>query len=122
MITVISGNTEWEYQPDLGSWTNDKGEAINYRPKEQDMSVRCKFKCSVIKQTADYSGRTLYGVEMYPITNNTVHAADGGKHESSEENKAFFSATPIGKFEVSSINYSGFEVGKEYYLDITPCE
>ena len=86
------------------------------------MAVRCKFKCSTLKQTAGYSGRTLYGVEMYPVCNNIVHLADGTKIESSEENKAFFSATPVGKFEVSSISYPGFEVGKEYYLDITPAE
>ena len=86
------------------------------------MKTLCKFKCAKLTQTADYSGKTLYGVEMYPVTNNEVYQADGTKRSQSEENKTFFSATPVGKFEVSSISYPGFEVGKEYYLDISLAE
>ena len=40
----------------------------------------------------------------------------------SEENKAFWAATPAGKLELTSILHDAFEVGRDYYLDIIPCE
>jgi hypothetical protein len=43
----------------------------------------------------------------------------------SEENKAFWAATPGGKIEFNCVNDKAieqFEVGKEYYVDFTPTE
>jgi hypothetical protein len=43
------------------------------------------------------------------------------RSEDSEENKKFFAATPSGKMEFGTVNFSaaeGMEVGTEYYVDI----
>ena len=49
----------------------------------------------------------------------TMSPVSGG----SEENKAFWAATPGGKIEFNCVNDKAieqFEVGKEYYVDFTP--
>jgi hypothetical protein len=40
----------------------------------------------------------------------------------SEENKAFFAATPQGKLNVATVVPDVFVVGKCYFLDISPVE
>jgi hypothetical protein len=40
----------------------------------------------------------------------------------SEENQSFFAATPNGDLSVTGVKDDLFEVGKEYYLDITESE
>jgi hypothetical protein len=68
------------------------------------MSVRAKFKC----------WNNVDGVvTMYPVT-------DG-----SEENKAFWNATPGGQITLTISNPDAkdkFETGKEYYVDFTRAE
>jgi hypothetical protein len=39
--------------------------------------------------------------------------------DGSPENKAFWEATPSGELSVSTVKQDVFEVGTEYYLDIT---
>ena len=49
----------------------------------------------------------------------------GAVYSGSEENKQFFKWTPSGNLVFGTINEDAlamFEPGKEYYLDITPCE
>lgn len=79
--------------------------------------IRCKFRCNSIKETLmgvqnpetkAYESKTIYSAEMLVVTGD------------SEENKKFFLWTPSGKLEVGLHQDKVFEVGKEYYVDITP--
>lgn len=54
--------------------------------------VRLKFKVTKKSEFMGYNGKRLGAVELYPV-------ADG-----SEENKAFYNATPTGKIEFGTIN------------------
>jgi hypothetical protein len=68
------------------------------------MSVRAKFRCN----------NNQNGVV-------SMHAVYTG----SEENKAFWNATPSGNISLSITNpeaINQFEAGKEYYVDFTPAE
>lgn len=69
------------------------------------MTVRCKFICMEIITIPGF-----YTARFIPVSSG------------SEENKRFWSATPSGKLELGTINEMPFEVGKEYYLDITLVE
>lgn len=71
--------------------------------------VRCKFYCRERTETYDsFEKRMLYGYKFSVVTAN------------SEENKKFWAWTPNGTFEVTTVLSGQFEVGKEYYLDISP--
>ncbi len=72
--------------------------------------VRCKFICLKKTESKGWTGSQPihYGYEFGAVT-------DG-----SEENKAFFAATPVGEFKVATVTRDLFEVGQEVYLDITP--
>lgn len=72
------------------------------------MSTRAKFK--VTAKTEREGG---FSVKLEPVV--------GG----SPENDNFFKWTPWGALEMGPVNpevANQFEVGKEYYLDITPAE
>ncbi|KLK91468.1 hypothetical protein AA309_20130 [Microvirga vignae] len=49
-------------------------------------------------------------VRLNPVTGDT------------EENKAFFQATPGGSIELQVVKPGLFELGKEYYVDFTPAD
>jgi len=70
--------------------------------------VRCKFICQEITSFLGWDKRTLYKCRMNPV---------GG---TSEENKAFYDATPGGSFEIATVTSMPFEIGGEYYIDISP--
>ena len=75
--------------------------------------VRCKFKCvSVTKHTSWNRDKTgfLYDAEFQPVTSG------------SEENKAFYEATPAGSLKLATYTYKEdhFQPGVEYYIDIAP--
>jgi hypothetical protein len=72
------------------------------------MSVRCKFRCHFKE---NHVGGTI--IKMSPVY--------GG----SDENKAFFAATPGGDISFYTVNKDAadqVEQGKDYYIDITPAE
>lgn len=71
--------------------------------------TRCKLK---VRSKSEYEGGT-HEIIMYPVV------------QGSEENKKFFKFTPGGEFKlqvVSSETAQTLEVGKEYYIDISPAE
>jgi len=72
------------------------------------MTTRCKFLCtSVTKQQYNRNQPLVYVSKFMAV------------HSGSEENKAFFEATPNGNLEVGTHKEEVFQVGKHYYLDIT---
>jgi hypothetical protein len=71
--------------------------------------VRCKFVCTEHREFK-YGQETLHGYKFSPVT------------QGSEENKAFFKWTPSGSLEFGTVQAQAFEIGKEYYLDLSPAE
>lgn len=72
--------------------------------------VRAKFKCNEVTKRLswDTSGRFLYTAKLSAVTLG------------SEENKAFFEATPSADISLSSYKEDHFTPGKEYFVDFTP--
>jgi len=74
------------------------------------MTVRCKFTCrSVTKQVGWDRNKHpfLWNAEFVAVTSGST------------ENEKFWAATPNGKLEVGCIQADAFEVGRDYYLDIS---
>lgn len=73
------------------------------------MTTRCKFICNSVKKMKGWSGVDgfQYEAEFMAVTSG------------SEENKKFFQYTPTGRLTVGIYKEDVFEVGKEYYLDIS---
>ena len=79
------------------------------------MSVRAKFKCVSItrNQHWDASKGEIQTIKLLPVSGN------------SEENAAFYAATPGGSIELGTVNKAAgdaFELGKEYYVDFAPAQ
>lgn len=79
------------------------------------MSVRAKFVCQSVTRTQhwDKAKGEVQIIRLSPVTSG------------SEENKAFYDATPGGNIELATLNTQAgnyFELGKEYYLDFTKAE
>ena len=69
--------------------------------------VRCKFACTW--KSPDTAG-IITQIGLSPV------------YSGSEENKAFFNATPGGQILFYSVNKPAadqFEIGKEYYVDFS---
>ncbi len=82
------------------------------------MTVRAKF---VVTEVQDAGWNNEQG-EVKNITLFPVGGAAGGE---SEENKAFYAATPGGFITLSVVNERAaaqFEPGRAYYVDFTPAE
>jgi hypothetical protein len=80
-------------------------ECVICYPKEKTM-VRCKVVCSQVQKFDEGSV-----VHFYPV------------YSGSEENKQFFAQTPGGVVNFNIIRKETadrFEIGKEYYVDISP--
>lgn len=73
------------------------------------MKTRCKFKCTNV---------TAGGTDSDPNYSAEFDAVVSG----SKENEEFFRWTPSGALRLSVCREANFEQGKEYYLDITPCD
>ncbi len=56
--------------------------------------------------------------EQVPLDTANLYVVTGG----SAENKKFFASTPNGELKVGLHNPNVFEVGKEYYVDISLAE
>ncbi len=78
------------------------------------MNVRCKYVCQQITTRRHWDSRKN-GEKLYVA--NFTPVMDG-----SPENAAFYEATPAGSLEVGTIKLMPFEVGKSYFLDITPAD
>jgi hypothetical protein len=75
------------------------------------MTTRCKFECVSVTKRKGWSGHAyLYDAEFLAVTSG------------SDENKAFFAATPSGSLKVATVVSDVFEVGKSYYLDLSEVE
>lgn len=76
--------------------------------------VRCKFfVAGKVLSSASTETEKLYDIQMSAVI-------DG-----SDENKEFFKWTPSGTLNFSTVNEGAaesIEQGKQYYIDITPCE
>lgn len=72
-------------------------------------TTRCKFKCEQMTKRTGWGGCEF----VYEFQFRVV--IDG-----SPENKAFFAATPSGTLNVGVLSAEHFQVGAEYYLDVTP--
>ena len=73
------------------------------------MVRRCKFTCETVTKRKGWNGYPIcYDYEFRTVTGD------------SEENKAFWAATPGGSLKVTGTQGDWFEVGKDYYLDIIP--
>jgi hypothetical protein len=80
------------------------------------MQVRAKFRCNSIEQF----GGTNKKVRLQPVT-----AYSGSPSDASEEDRAFWAATPSGSLEMHVSNPSAadyFEIGKSYYLTFEAAE
>jgi len=80
------------------------------------MSVRVKFYCAeVVKGIGgryDDEGKYASGV-VFSYKFSVVSTG-------SEENKKFFASTPSGSMSITALRDDLFEIGKEYYSDLTP--
>lgn len=87
------------------------------------MKVRCKMVLNTItmrlgqKPLYDAAGKHA-GYEsrmLYDAAFSAVYSTN-----KDDENKKFWDATPSGKFEVATIVEMPWEIGKEYYIDVSP--
>lgn len=73
--------------------------------------VRCKFECVSVTKRKGWGGHPLvHDAEFQAVTSG------------SDENKAFFAATPSGSLKVATVVPDVFEVGKTYYVDLVQAE
>lgn len=70
--------------------------------------TRAKFVCTEVIKRVGWGGVEF----VYAAKFNVVVSG-------SEENSRFFSSTPGGFIEISTIREDVFEVGKSYYVDFT---
>lgn len=100
------------------------------------MTVRAKFTCNKIERTLGQrrirtpEGEYVKGPNGYPqsepcevwtVCMNPVYANNDPHHENSQ----FWDASPSGSFILGTVNADAvayFELGKEYYIDLTKCE
>jgi len=77
------------------------------------MIVRCKFKCVENKPYSENPEKDGVKLRFEPVVSG------------SSENDSFFKWTPTGSLEFYTINSTAaeqFEVGKQYYIDVTSAE
>lgn len=73
--------------------------------------TRAKFQCTAVTKRKGWSGAPfVYEAEFSAVMGD------------SEENKAFFAASPSGNIKLGTVRSDHFEVGKSYYVDFTEAE
>ncbi len=87
--------------------------------------VRAKLKCIGKTERPKYGDPpTFICVEFAPVSPKMVQDPDGHyRPDPHDENSKFWAATPSGKLEIGCANPAAaaqFEVGKEYYIDVSP--
>lgn len=75
--------------------------------------IRCKFKVDKIVRTEGWNNGPdeVHEITLSPVTSG------------SEENEAFYAATPGGSLVFSTVNANaaqGLNPGDEFYVDLTP--
>ena len=83
------------------------------------MSVRCKFKVNSITIKGENGYDKYEPCELATIKMSPVYANNDPKHENSQ----FWDASPMGSFELSTVNMSAVDqltLDGEFYIDITP--
>lgn len=85
--------------------------------------TRAKFVCNSITESMGSrlaaDGKTYEPCKMKTVKASPVYGGGDPNHE----NTKFWSASPGGTFELNVVNpaaVEAFEVGKEFYVDITP--
>lgn len=76
--------------------------------------MRCKMRLNE-KTAGDYSGQQKTKLSFAPVFSEDPES----------ENKKYWDATPSGELRLDVVNAAaveGLEVGKEYYVDVTPAE
>lgn len=87
-------------------------------------TVRCKVRLvSVSKHehshyVGQYPNGQLHKQLVHDASFSFVTAGDGP--DASEENRRFWEATPTGQFSISTVKELPWEIGKEYYVDVSP--
>lgn len=86
------------------------------------MAVRCKMKLQTItrQRMATWDAKTEQNVERETNTLAFNVVTTG-----SEEDKAFWAATPAGRLELSIVNpeaVKDLDLNKNYYITITPAD
>lgn len=75
--------------------------------------IRCKLICI---GTREYVGSVRDGKDSRQLLHEaSFYAVTSG----SDENKAFFSATPTATLTIGSHSITAFQAGKSYYVDLT---
>ena len=74
--------------------------------------VRCKFRCQSVTKIEHWNRKEKPGAFLY-------QAEFAAVYDDSEENKAFFDATPSGSLKLATYKEDHFQPGVEYYIDIT---
>lgn len=85
--------------------------------------VRCKFKVNSI--TRSEGTRPNAEGKYEKCIMSTISASPTYSTDPNSENKKFWDASPGGKFELNCVNEAAvaqLEIGKEYYIDISPAD
>lgn len=76
-------------------------------------TVRCKFTCQSVTRRRHYS-QTKRAEKQF-----LYEAEFSAVYDGSPENEAFYDATPSGSLKIGTYKEDIFEVGKDYFIDIS---
>lgn len=79
---------------------------------EMTTTTRCKFVCQSVTKKRPWNAQPGAKEFLYEASFSAV--SDG-----SEENRAFFDATPCGELKIGTYKEDRFEVGRTYYIDLS---
>lgn len=70
-------------------------------------TTRCKFTCVSKREFISYPNKVVFDYEFNVVTGDSL------------ENNKFWEWTPSGKLSVTCVKDGTFEIGGDYYIDIT---